>query len=103
MSKLLVCLKCGDIYNLRHEEKSCKCGETSGKYINDLDAEYSGPAQVIGFANNSFRAAYKRQKYEDEYINPHKSLKDCCMGVEFTAFMIPIKATSVHKVEKEPE
>lgn len=96
--KLLMCLKCGDIFNLTRREKKCSCGKTKGLYINNLDAEYSGEAQAIGISNPSFRQAYLIQQLEDEVKKP---LSECCKGVEFTAFFIPKQATTLTKVEDE--
>lgn len=63
--KLLCCLDCADIFSLSSKEKSCGCGKTSGKYIDDLNAVYSGNAQPIGFSNKSFRLALQLQRIED--------------------------------------
>lgn len=64
--KLLMCLKCGDIFNLTKKLKSCGCGETTGLYVDNLNAEIKGNCQTIGFANNSFREGFFMQKLEDE-------------------------------------
>lgn len=93
--KLLMCLNCGDIFNLTMKEKSCGCGETKGKYIDNLNAEYEGDAQPIGMANGSFMESLKIQRIEDK--RPRRKDK-CCMGVEFTAFFIPEKASSICKL-----
>jgi len=85
-----------DIFNLTKDEKVCGCGNTKGKYVDNLNAEYSGNAQPIGFANGSFRQSYKVQKVED--MLP-KRKNECCKGVEFTAFFIPAAATSLNKID----
>lgn len=33
--KLLYCPTCHDIYNIKHEPKTCLCGATSGMYRSD--------------------------------------------------------------------
>lgn len=96
--KLLICLKCGDIFSLSHKEKSCGCGRTKGQYIDELNAEISGPCKGIGFANQSFRFAYTVQKVEDAQEGRKP---DCCRGVEFDAFFIPEVATSVRRIDEE--
>jgi hypothetical protein len=93
--KLLMCLDCGDIFNLTYKDKSCGCGKTHGRYIDSLNAEYSGHAQAIGFNNKSFKIAYQLQKIEDK----HQKKPTCCEGVTFEAFFIPEAATSLNKIE----
>lgn len=93
--KLLLCLKCADIFSLSRKEKYCGCGETSGKYIDDLNAEISGDCQPIGFSNGSFRSSLLLQRHEDKTI---KNKSECCKGVEFTAFFIPKSATSIERI-----
>lgn len=75
--KLLMCLECNDIFNLDLSEKSCSCGRSKGKYINQQLADYTGKSAVpLGFSNPSFIQAIKDQPNEG-------------MGKEFTAFVIP--------------
>ncbi|EOR25791.1 MULTISPECIES: hypothetical protein [Bacillaceae] len=75
--KLLMCLECNDIFNLDLSEKSCSCGRSKGKYINQQLAEYTGEfALPLGFTNSSLIQAIKHQPNEG-------------MGKEFTAFVIP--------------
>lgn len=91
--KLLMCIKCSDIFNLTMEEKKCKCGKSSGRYIDELNAIIAGSSIAIGFANNSFIDAYRRQVIENQVAD-----KDtCCKGQEFTAFFIPEWATSIKR------
>lgn len=93
--KLLMCLECADIFSLSKKEKVCGCGKTKGRYIDNLNAEYSGNAQPIGFANGSFMEAIKVQRIENK---KPKAKNECCKGVEFTAFFIPDSATSIEKI-----
>jgi hypothetical protein len=83
--KLLYCKKCGDIFNLTHKEKICSCGETSGLYIDNINAEIKGDCIPLGFANSTFRAAFKIRRLEPD-TNPL-----------FTAFFIPENAESVRR------
>ncbi len=64
--KLLLCLKCGDIFNLTMAEKQCSCKQTLGKYINRIDVKITGNCKVIGFANTSFIEAIQIQEIEDK-------------------------------------
>ncbi len=76
--KLLYCKKCHDIVLMRkHLYTSCNCGETRGKYIDDLRAEYEGKFAVpLGIDNRSFLDAVGNQPSEG-------------MGERFEAFVIP--------------
>ncbi len=92
--KLLMCIECTDIFNLTLENKVCKCGKTSGRYTDDLNATITGPSIPIGFANSSFTEAYHRQKIENKYAKDDT----CCKGQEFTALFIPEWAKSIRRV-----
>jgi len=95
--KLLVCLECGDIFSLREIVRTCICGESSGSYINSLSAEIKGNCKAIGFANDSFKTAYKMQQIDDK---AQVGTDSCCFGVEFIAFFIPETANSVNRVNQ---
>ncbi len=95
--KLLLCLKCSDIFPLiPGRDKSCHCGLTSGENIDGLNVEISGPCIPIGFKNSSFIQSLKMQIIE----NKHQLDKPtCCDGVDFTAFFIHESATSVKRLD----
>ena len=97
--KLLMCLKCGDIFSLTMKNKTCGCGESSGMYVDNLNAEIKGECKAIGFANSKFKIAYQMQKMEDD-AQAKINKPTCCDGVEFTAFFIAESATSVKRVSK---
>lgn len=67
--KLLYCLFCQDIIRLRfNEEKECYCGETRGKYIDKLNAVYSGAGIPLGIQNSSFLTAVEgNMEYGEGY------------------------------------
>jgi len=94
--KLLMCTECNDIFNLKYKTKACTCGKTEGRYVDDLNATYSGPAIPIGFANTSFLEACRRQTFMNIIEQDSKNV--CCDGEEFTAFIIPEWATSLEKI-----
>lgn len=74
--KLILCPKCSDVRSLRENKLTiCECGESSGKYINDLHAIIYGKAIPLGFSNPSFVKAIKNQPE----VGP---------GYQFTAFVI---------------
>lgn len=94
--KLLLCLKCSDIFSLRTDaERSCVCGKTKGKYIDNLNTEISGPCMPIGFKNSSFIDSLKMQRIE----NKHQQDPTCCPGVDFVAFFIHDSASSVTRTD----
>lgn len=86
--KLLFCPNCKDVFNLKQDVvKSCSCGQTSGKYNDNFQAEYTGGVPV-GFANRSFIDALNNQ--------PAKGL-----GRRFEAFVIPKECPTFINLEKE--
>lgn len=83
--KLLFCKACQDLFNLAATERVCRCGETRGRYVDDLNAIYSGgPAVPIGIANGSLVQAISNRP-------PYGS------GYRFDAFVIPITAPTFKK------
>ena len=105
--KLLMCLKCGDIFNLARKFKSCECGESGGLYVDDLNAEITGECIPLGISNPSFRRALDMQLIENVYHenNNKKSKSDACCpeGVKFEAFFIPEVAKSIKRVDEVKE
>jgi hypothetical protein len=87
--KLLFCKNCQDVIRLQQEEtRTCKCGKVSGKYLDELNAIYSGDDAVpMGIANGSFVEALHNQP-EDGW------------GEVFTAFVIPKNCYTFEKVDK---
>lgn len=83
--KLLMCLNCNDVFSLDMYEKSCRCGRSKGKYINQQLAEYTGEFTMpLGFSNSSLIQAIKDQPNEG-------------LGKEFTAFVVPKKCETFFK------
>jgi len=86
--KLLICLKCNDIFNLKRFLTQCRCGETSGYYIDHKEAMYDGDNAVpIGFDNNSLVMGIK------------KWLENKDEGVEFTAFIMPQEHENLKRIK----
>jgi len=87
--KLLLCKNCQDVIRLiQGEIRTCKCGAVSGKYLDDLNAIYSGDEAVpLGFANSTLVEAFRNQPEDG-------------MGKTFTAFVIPKNCYTFEKVEK---
>ena len=86
--KLLFCTECCDVFSLKQEQvKSCSCGLSSGKYIDEVNATYTGKGVPLGFVNMQFIHAIKYQ--------PKKG-----MGKVFTAFVISEDCETFVKEEK---
>jgi hypothetical protein len=83
--KLIFCPVCEDIVKCQKSGRTCLCGASGGRYINDLDAIYWGKAVPLGLANNSFLQALKSQPTEG-------------MGQRFEAFVIPKSCSTFKKV-----
>lgn len=59
---MLLCVECDSIFSLGYKLKVCTCGKVSGKYVDEVNAIYSGDsAYPIAFANSSFRDALRNQ------------------------------------------
>lgn len=86
--KFIRCTECTDIIKLFSEPRSCKCGKSSGRYTDKVNAVYSGPAIPIGFGNNSFDHAIQNQPF------------DGVMGLRFYAFVIPKNCETFRKVKE---
>jgi hypothetical protein len=65
--KLLCCLDCSDIFNLRTGVvKGCRCGKVGGMYLPDRDnVAYWGSPMFLALSNPELEAAI-RQELEDE-------------------------------------
>ena len=88
--KLIFCKKCQDVFKLHRFEKTCQCGESGGRYLEDgVLAEYWGRNAIpVGFGNTSFALAVKERP------------KKAKMGKHFTAFVIPVENKACKKIRK---
>ena len=90
--KLLFCTGCYDIFSLRRYLRYCACGESAGRYKDDLQAEVSGKAVPLGFHNQDFAEAIRNQPEEGA-------------GERFIAFVIPKHCPTIkrrrHKYKEE--
>lgn len=91
--KLLLCRKCADIVAISmNETRNCKCGESCGKYIDEINAEYQGEHCVpIGINNNALLKALQMADIE----NKHQVEPTTCKGIDFDAFVILNCSTSI--------
>lgn len=74
--KLIFCPHCYDVVTLTLQTRYCACKKSSGEYLDELNAVYSGDAVPLGIANLSFTKAVLEQP-------------DLGDGKEFKAFVIP--------------
>lgn len=86
--KLLICPLCNDVFNLGYRVKRCSCGEVSGRYITQYDAEVNGKGISLAIGNGSLEQAvrrmyamkggeFDRDQYKDEarvicWVRPHE-------------------------------
>lgn len=80
--KLLYCTVCNDIISLRAVQRFCACGQSSGRYSDQVNAEMDGPCIPLGFANRSFLAAVRDRRTRGN-------------GVRFEAFVITKECVSI--------
>ena len=52
--KAIYCPKCTDIVLLTYEDRSCRCGECRGRYVNNRDAETNGNGLAMGLGFGDF-------------------------------------------------
>ncbi len=90
--KLIFCNECHDIVNMRYETRACGCGKSEGKYIDEVELEYSGPCRVLGFTNKSFAAALSFQQH-----NGNKK------GIVFKSFVIPPHGEHITRIGEKSE
>ena len=81
--KLLLCNKCGDMFNLSLDLKTCSCGETKGMYTDNLNAWYEGECTPFCIHNQEFKEACVEQKIQNR-LAP----KDL-IGRRFSAWICP--------------
>lgn len=90
--KLLLCRRCQDVIRLKDIMRSCECGAVSGKYVDELNAVYSGVyAAPIGFANQSLVDAVENRPVGE---GP---------GKVFTAFVIPVNCPTLKYFDTKEE
>jgi len=87
--KLLYCPNCNDVFNLVVKKwKMCGCGRSGGRYVDNLQAVYSGGIP-LGFDNHDFLRALDAQ--------PKMGL-----GRLFEAFVIPAECPTMEKIDTDP-
>lgn len=83
--KMIYCQECHDIVNLARDcPRQCLCRKSGGKYTDNLNAEYYGPAIPLGINNSSFMRAVAQQPKRGD-------------GKDFIAFVIPEECPTMVK------
>lgn len=91
--KLVFCTKCEDVVRLMDDYRLCKCGQSGGRYIDDVVAVYFGKhAMPLGFDNPSLCRALKNQPPQN-----------APSGEYFEAFVIPKECLSFGKIKRPNE
>lgn len=67
--KLLHCVACGDVFALRREDRTCECGQSVGRYTDNVHAEYRGPARVLGMRNQEIHRSLR--DVHVPFVGPH--------------------------------
>jgi len=80
--KLIFCPECHDVRSLAKALRICSCGESWGRYHNEIDARVGGKAVPLGFANGSFVRALANRPVDG-------------LGERFEAFVIPHQCPTV--------
>ena len=57
--KLIFCPSCQDLVKLLRSKRSCKCGDSWGKYTDHIKATVGGLAIPVGVDNNTFAKAVR--------------------------------------------
>lgn len=86
--KLIYCRACHDMVALVPDAlRSCRCGQSSGYYGDNVNALFFGDhAMPVGFTNSSFRYALENQPFDGD-------------GQLFKAFVIPHKCSTFRRSE----
>jgi len=75
--KLLMCDRCGDVFNLKMELKSCGCGRTKGRYVNNEEAVVNGEGISLALGNGSLQEAmYAVWSVKEDFRKSAKSVWD---------------------------
>lgn len=65
--KLLNCMECHDVQAMTFTERTCFCGKSKGKYVNEVKVEVSGPSRVIGMRNDDYFASMRTRDPRRNY------------------------------------
>ena len=84
--KLLFCYDCHDVFKLDAEERSCKCGKVTGRYIDNQYAETNGKGISLAIGNGSLMTAihsmfvtknHEEHSFDDVDYNRNTYIEKC--------------------------
>lgn len=107
--KLMLCVRCNDVFKLGMSLKRCECGSCGGMYLadgfNSVVFGEKNKAFCLGFANSSLLGALGNQISSGDLPKtmPYGSAGLVSPGREFSAFVIPESAPSVKWFADESE
>ena len=85
--KLIYCKKCGSIYNLAFDLKTCSCGKTAGMHIDEENIVYGGDGAIcLGVDNNAFELARNNQNLDG-------------FGIRFDSYVCALYCGSTIKID----
>lgn len=101
--KLIFCKECRDVVALKENiDRTCECGKSGGRYVDDLNAEIWGPCLKLGFSNHSFSAAIIAQRLSgDSTEKMAYGTGYVTKGRDFEAFIIPESAETMVRVDQK--
>ena len=73
--KLIFCPDCQDVFKLDFEFRTCKCGKSSGRYIDNTNAVVNGYGISLAIGNGSLNNSMwklkldKKDRTRKEYIH----------------------------------
>lgn len=80
--KLIYCQRCGDVFKLGREEKSCECGLCNGRHINERHAITNGNGISIAIGNGSLYEAINKLNKVGNHRNRNFYIEKC--RIEYT-------------------
>lgn len=91
--KLLYCNECEDIVVLRSYMRSCECKACRGRYVDDVNAVYYGPATILGVSNPTFSKALSLTGIDVARGRERE------LGHTFESWVMPFGCPSVKKLD----
>ena len=88
--KLIYCPSCKDVVKLRHEDRTCFCGKSGGRYINNVTVEIRGEAIPLCIGWRSFLASI-RNRHENNLYD----------SVEFKSWIPPLVSNTIRREENK--
>ena len=76
--KLLFCYYCHDVFKLDQDERTCKCGQVTGRYIDNTYAETNGKGISLAIGNGSLMSAIHNMAIiKNEDLDRNDFIENC--------------------------